>query len=172
MTLVTKRSVYRYVWRNIVAGLGVLLLWYIGFSGTKGYWAVEQMLPDNMAVISEYPNASLDDRWEMKLGGSYQYLKFLKDNTPPSAVILYPSREAFFPTGVQSQFQGEPYNKIWATRFLYPRRLVLRDEFQTSLWGAKVTHVAIANKQGYDLFDAASRPDSSEMVDFTVLPVK
>lgn len=128
------------------------------------------MLPNNVKFISQHSSASIPQRWEFKLGAAYNYLTFVRDNTPPNAVILYPTQSAFFPQGVESIFKStEPYNKLWATRFLYPRKLILRDEFENSPYAKLVTHVAIVNGIGYDVFPPQHMP--AEKLDFTIIQI-
>ena len=59
-----------------------------------------------------------DNRFEMKLGLSHVYLRYVKESTPENAVILLPGKEAFYPEGEERIFSGEPYNKLWAIRVL------------------------------------------------------
>ena len=42
------------------------------------------------------------------------------------------------------------YNKIYATRFLYPRKLVLESEFGVSKYADQINYVAIVNGEGKD----------------------
>ena len=88
-----------------------------------------------------------------KLGLSHVYLRYVKENTPENAVILLPGKEAFYPEGEERIFSGEPYNKLWAIRFLYPRRVIIPSELGKTPWSEKVTHVAIVNGRGYEYLD-------------------
>lgn len=164
----------KFIIRNAIAGLAILLLWFGWLSKTESAeWIVGQMLPGNMEIIEQHPDLSLDQRWEFKLGAAFNYLQFIKQRTPENAVILYPDHGAFFPAGVESPFRGtEPYNKVWATRFLHPRRLVLRSESGTSPYTDNITHVAIVNGIGYDVFPAQQLPDSTDREAFTIIAVQ
>ena len=79
--------------------------------------------------------------------------KFVKESTPENAVILLPGKEAFYPEGEERIFSGEPYNKLWAIRFLYPRRVIIPSELGKTPWSEKITHVAIVNGRGYEYLD-------------------
>jgi hypothetical protein len=114
------------------------------------HWAYNSLLKGNMATIRKYPNATLDERAEMKLGFDYTYLQFLKKETPEDAVILYPDGKDFFPEGEESPFKQDVSNKMWALRFLYPRKLVLPSEMETNCYAKDITHVAIVNGRGYE----------------------
>ncbi|MDR1938844.1 MAG: hypothetical protein LBQ73_10170 [Tannerellaceae bacterium] len=114
------------------------------------HWVYNTLLKGNMKMITQYPNLAVDQKNEMKLGFDYVYLRFLKNSTPEDAVILYPSREDFFPEDKQSPFKQEINNKVWALRFLYPRKLVLPSEMETNRYAQDITHVAIVNGRGYE----------------------
>lgn len=115
-----------------------------------GYNWAYNMLKGNLEVAQHYAQTTTDERYEMKLGLSHVYLRYLKENTPPDAVILLPGKEAFYPEGQERIFSGEPYNKLWATRFLYPRRVIIPSELGVTPWSQKITHVAIVNGIGYE----------------------
>lgn len=118
-----------------------------------GYNWAYNMLRGNLEAVQHYARTTTDQRFEMKLGLSHVYLRYLKECTPPDAVILLPSKEAFFPEGQERIFSGEPYNKLWATRFLYPRRVIIPSELGETPWSEKITHVAIVNGVGYEYLD-------------------
>ncbi len=127
--------------------LALVLVKYI-FSEHPTYrWVYHDLLKGNMKVMKEHPKLSFDQKMQMKLGADYDYLLFLKRTTPENAVILYPSQEAFSKKG--SPFT-QIYNKMYATRFLYPRKLVLESELDVSKYANEITHVAIVNGEGRD----------------------
>lgn len=130
-------------------GFTYLLLQYL-FSISPSYdWVYNALLKQNMQLINQYPDVSFEQKMALKLGASYEYLYYIKQQTPPDAVILYPSADAFRVKG--NPFTQEIHNKLFATRFLYPRRLVQREELQKSPYADKITHVAIVNGVGLDL---------------------
>jgi glycosyltransferase involved in cell wall biosynthesis len=130
--------------RNVALLLPALLLVYCALTLQPGYsWALS-MLRSNRTLIRQNPHATFDQKMQLKLGASYDYLQYVRQSTPPDAVILYPSKQAFTRQG--SPFTQEIYNKVYATRFLYPRKLVTEDDLKRgSRYGAHITHVAIAN---------------------------
>jgi hypothetical protein len=119
-----------------------------------------------MEFIRTYPDMTTEQRLEAKLGMSYTYLQFVKKQTPEDAVILFPGWNEFFPEGVKSPFDGNITNKIWATRFLYPRKIVFSSEQDKCRYGKNITHVAIVNGMG---FEKVSYP-VAEKFDHGVLP--
>lgn len=135
--------------RNLmVCALFFLLVLYC-YKKIPGYtWVHDGLLRGNMQVIKQYGQLSLDQKYEMKLGYTYAYLRYIKQQTPEDAIILMPSdADIYFSKG--SRFTGEPNNKLWSSRFLYPRKLVYVDE-QASAYMSQITHVAIINGWGYD----------------------
>lgn len=142
----------RELWRNLwVAAFVCLCSWGI-FSSLEGYrWVYNDLLVANMDMIRKLPDLTNDQKYEIKLGASYKFLRTVRENTPESAVLLYPPTDAFFPKGEKSQFTGgEPNNKLWALRFLYPRKLILASEFDTSPYRFYVNYIVIVNGWGYD----------------------
>lgn len=156
------------IFKNIVAAGAVAACIAGCLNVQQGYsWAYNSLLKGNMQTIRTYPNLTIDQKYEMKHGTDYSYLRFLKQATPEDAVILYPSGEDFYPAGVDSPFkQAGISGRNWALRFLYPRRIVLPSEMETSLYADSITHVAIVNGRGYERlnYPVATKED------FTVLP--
>lgn len=145
---------FAWVVKNMVALIVVLfLLNKFVISIQPGYNWAYNMLQKNLEYTRLYAQTTTDNRFEMKLGLSHVYLRYLKENTPENAVILLPPKEAFYPEGEERIFSGEPYNKLWATRFLYPRRVVIPSELGVTPWSEKITHVAIVNGRGYEYLD-------------------
>lgn len=145
---------FTWVVKNMVALIVALfLLNKFVISIQPGYNWAYNMLQKNLEYTRLYAQTTTDNRFEMKLGLSHVYLRYLKENTPENAVILLPPKEAFYPEGEERIFSGEPYNKLWATRFLYPRRVVIPSELGVTPWSEKITHVAIVNGRGYEYLD-------------------
>lgn len=132
--------------KNMLCLLPALLLISLTFSKSPGYKWTRTMLESNAEFIQTYPDLSFDEKMQWKMGDDYNFLLNIKQNTPEDAVILYPTSEAFRKEG--SPFHGEIYNKIYATRFLYPRKLVLEDELETNRYADSLTHVAVVNGIG------------------------
>ena len=145
---------FSWVAKNIFAVVIVLfLLNKFVLDVQPGYNWAYNMLQKNLETIRHYSRTTTDNRFEMKLGLSHVYLRYVKENTPENAVILLPGKEAFYPEGEERIFSGEPYNKLWAIRFLYPRRVIIPSELGKTPWSEKITHVAIVNGRGYEYLD-------------------
>lgn len=134
---------FRRIVTNMLAlGLSLLLTTAL-FKLCPGYhWVYADLLKGNLEIAKKYPQLTFDQKMQMKLGFDYRYLMYVRDATPEDAVIRYPSGAAFGKKG--SPFKHIS-NKIFATRFLYPRKLVQENEMGTSKYAGKITHVAIVN---------------------------
>lgn len=155
--------------KNIFAGLIIYVLVFQCIQKQPGYnWAYNSLMKGNYKVIRENRKLTPDQRLEAKIGINYAYWKFLKENTPEDAVILYPTTQIFFPKDQKSHFTGEPANKTMAARFLHPRILVYPTETETSRFGKQITHVAIVNGWGYDYLEY----EVSNRSEIAVLPLK
>ncbi|MBP3775153.1 MAG: hypothetical protein ILA34_07380 [Bacteroidaceae bacterium] len=116
-------------------------------------WLWNNYLKGNVEMIRQYPNLTYDEKMGMKLGADYQYLLWLRDNTPQDAVVYYPSAGDFragHPAVQQNPFNGKLNDKLTAVRVLYPRRVVTEDEWGKTSWTAKVTHVGVVNGRNKD----------------------
>ena len=128
-----------------------ILILYYNFSGYKWLW--DSLVIRNLEIISQYPNMSIENKWEAKCKFDYTYVNFIKKNTPEDAIILMPSYNEILPKGEKSDFlktAGGIKNKAWATYFLYPRKLVYEDEGDSNPYYDKANYVAIVNFKGYD----------------------
>lgn len=131
-----------------VAAITIAFLLIVACQKSPGYhWVYNDLLKGNMEIFRKYKNTTTDQRYEMKLGFSYVYLRFIKNQTPDTAVILMPEGDVFYPKNEKSDFTGEIRNKLWTSRFLYPRKIIYDKERKEQ---DKITHVAIANYWGYD----------------------
>ncbi|MDR1632203.1 MAG: hypothetical protein LBR97_04910 [Dysgonamonadaceae bacterium] len=140
--------------KNVCAVLAAGFILFKCIEVQPGYnWAYNGLLKGNMSTIRKYPDATLEQRNEMKLGFDHTYLQFLKKETPEDAVILYPSPEDFFPEGMESPFKQDVSTKTWGLRVLYPRKIVLPSEMETNRYAKDITHVAIVNGRGYERVD-------------------
>lgn len=138
----------KWLLKNVLFLILALLLVKYTFSEHPTYrWVYHDLLKGNMKTIKEHPKLTFEQKMRMKLGADYDYLLFLQRATPENAIILYPSQEAFSKKG--SPFT-QIYNKMYAIRFLYPRKLVLENELNISKYADKITHVAIVNGEGRD----------------------
>lgn len=111
-------------------------------------WLWEGYVKQNIEIAKQYPDISYDEKMQMKLGADYQYLMFLRDNTPKNAIIYYPTAGDFragVPGQQQNPFNGKLNDKLTAVRVLYPRRVVTVDEYGKTSWSKKINYVGIMN---------------------------
>ena len=150
-SLPSRSSSAYFIWiaKNILAVAVVALILKEAIQSQPGYnWVYNGLLKGNMETIKAYPHLNFDEKMGMKLGASYSYLMYVKEQTPENAVILWPSGADFMKE--KSPFSGELGNKTYALRFLYPRKLVTPDERGKSRYEKEITHVAIVNGAGLD----------------------
>jgi len=134
----------RWAVRNVLSLAISLLLVVALFNNHPAYhWVYADLLKKNTMQKRKYPHLTFDQKMQLKLGADYLYLMYVREVTPPDAVILYPSSAAFRKEG--SPFTHGIDNKICATRFLYPRKLVLESELGRNKYAKDITHIAIVN---------------------------
>lgn len=164
-----KTSAYAF---SFLRGLGVLavivaiICYFMTKDYSDGYRQITQMMSDNMKCIKEYKNESYDNRLYMKLGKDYEFIRFIRNSTPSNAVLLWPSSEQFH---IGEKFQQAISNRVWVTRFLYPRRVVMAEEIERSPWARKVTHIVIVNGE---IAGNIPFPEGQEIPEFAVLPAE
>lgn len=115
------------------------------------YGWVKDMLLENHTFIQSNQDLSIRERLGAKLGVSYNLFDSIRSDTPDTAIIYIPDKNAFFPPGVNSIFRGNPYNKLWAIRFLYPRKVVIPSEMGKTEYAEKISHVTIIYGKGVEL---------------------
>ena len=134
-------KVSKVLW-NLLGGCVAVLLISYTFE-QKGYQFVWSMLRRNWKVANEYKGLSLSDRYQMKLGNGYAVYKYVCDKTPEDAIIYIPAAKYFQQEGVE----GEPWNKLWAMRFLYPRQVV-QPHIKSAELGLCLPVITICNRTG------------------------
>ena len=148
------RGWVRIVLLNAIAGMSTIAVFFGILQVNPAYsWVWNSYVQNNVDKISLMIDAPIDQRMMMKLGPDYRYLMFLRDATPTSAVIYYPTSADFTtpkPGFPAPHFSGRLNDKLTAVRVLYPRRVVTEDEYGVTPWSKKITHVAIVNGHNID----------------------
>lgn len=102
-----------------------------------GYKFVKEMLEGNYKVIKNNPRATIDQRFEAKLGATYRACQYIRQNSPDTAVLLWPDSDDFSPIGME--------NKMYGLRFLHPRRLIMKKELSVLQNKDAITHVVVVH---------------------------
>ena len=158
--------------RNVAALLLVFLVVKALSGSFGGYPWLVSMLRSNAELIHRYPDLTIEQKNEAKQGFPYSFMNFVKANTPPDAVILFPPRDTLLRV---PELKDRPSNSSslrnlgWASYFIYPRRMVYADDTLSPL-RSRVTHVAILGKHGYEYLPLPV--DLSRVPAFTVIPLK
>lgn len=123
-----------------------LFLYYIIYSHPGYKWAFDSLVVSNAKFIYNNPDLSIDERYAMKLGFNYNFLKQLKDRTPEDAIILYPSPEVFYNEGNIKPFHDYHITMVrYANYFLYPRKVIYQSD-TTNHYYQLATHVTLVNE--------------------------
>jgi hypothetical protein len=137
--------------RSIFVAVIISVVLYQVVDKNNGYnWAWNSLLKGNWELIRKYPNTTLEERYQMKLGYDFAFLNYIKKNTPDTAIILFPKRELITEKVENTQLGSAIGNKMWVTHFIYPRRVIYKEEDTVNPLYKNVTHIAICAGHGYD----------------------
>ena len=160
---------FRIFLKNLTMLAGSVILLLLMKTYNNGYgWAYENLLKANLEFMNQAAKMSEDDKLNYKLGFSWKYMNFIKENTPKNSIIRLPPDSAFFPINKKSDFNSSIRSKIWASYFVYPRRLVYESEKDSSALYKQANYQAIVNYWGYDKLSY----EIEDKVPYTVLPLK
>ncbi len=154
----------------LVVGVGVLLFHKVISSNEAYGWLWNTFAPNNLESVKYAKNMSLAQRMSLKLGVDFNYIMVMRDFTPDSAIVFYPSKEDFLATpkyGDKLQFSGTMTDKMTAIRFLYPRKVVVSGELGKTPYAKRITHVGIVNGKNVEMLHY---PIDSTMM-YTILPI-
>ena len=147
-----KTNYFSWIMKNIIfAVIAVLTLAAVVIYSGGDYKPFLYSYHKDVKTFSHpaHRNATLDKRYIAVLKSVYEYIEVIKNSTPEDAVILYPEYESFFPENEKHVFHNSGVaNKMWAIRFLYPRKIVRPSELESSPYKDEITHVAIVNGRG------------------------
>ena len=148
----------------VLAVLVAILASLLVTESAEGYKWLDNTFSEYSTLIKENPDLPDEQKLFFKLGNDYAFLDYIKKNTPSNAVLLWPSKQQFDKGG---NFQHAISNRVWVTRFLYPRRVVLADDMKTSPWAGRLTHIVIVNGE---VAGDIPFPEGQEKPQFAVLP--
>ncbi|MCK4679328.1 MAG: hypothetical protein KAT48_14435 [Bacteroidales bacterium] len=123
------------------------------FSIPSYKWVINDFLIGRLDVIRKNRSITFDKKNEIKLGFTYNYLNFIKTNTPENAIILMPPDSVINRCMKKGYFVKYVIQKPWASYFVYPRKLIYQREFKKNELRDIVTHVAVVDYWGYDLLN-------------------
>lgn len=135
--------------RNLLFAAIAATAVYATINSQPGYkWVYNSLLKGNMEMIRQYPNLSADQKLELKLRDNYTFVRYIKNSTPQNAVIVFPDWADL--RDKKSPFSNDISNKLYLSRYLYPRKVVLKSELATQP-DLHPTHAAIICGVGFDL---------------------
>ena len=102
---------------KLIRQLAALLLfvWTLGI-GLRASW---RYVAPELAFVRDNLHLSYDEKMQIKWGDYYEYMVFVRENTPAGATIIIPPQGDQWPTTGNSGLDSY---------FLYPRRLVGMDQ--------------------------------------------
>lgn len=157
---------------NILACLVGYFLFTTAVNKNASYnWLWNTFAPSNLESFERDRQADLRTRLMTRLGVDFNYLMMIHDYTPANAVVYYPSLDDFKAKpafGEQLPFNGRLVDKMTAIRFLYPRKVVVREELGKTPYADKITHVSIINGRNTDMLQY---PVDSTLM-FSILPAR
>lgn len=154
----------------LAVGIAALVFSKVVKNNTSYNWLWFTFAPNNLENIKVDKTLGYQERLSHKLGVDFNYIMMIRDFTPQNAIIYYPSKDDFLATpkyGDKLPFNGVLVDKMTAIRFLYPRKVVVREEMGHTPYARRITHVGIVNGRHTDML---SYPvDSTTM--HSILPV-
>ena len=145
-----KSTRYNFTWwmKNLLIAAVVYMLCPSLVKSNLGYeWLIDGYAKSNLEAVRQIEGFTNDQKLEAKLGYDYAFIEMIRRTTPENAVVFYPSREDFTDKAASTgiSFSGNLCDKLSAVRFLYPRKIVIKQELNKTSWSKKLTHVAIVN---------------------------
>ena len=129
----------------------------------SGYdWLLNTMLKNNLETISNNPDKTLQQKYELKWGpGEIKYVDSIRRKTPEASIVMLPPK---------SLIQGIGFKSVvdlpWITYFLYPRKVVYGDSIRDPLYD-KADYIVAINGWGLDkLKYQVEKPEQ-----FMILPI-
>ncbi len=150
ITMKKKSSLFQRIAFNLVGCLlAYILLTGIVFKQEDYAWAIT-MLEENHDFVMDNGKMNLQERYTSKMGVTYSLFDSVCSRTPDTAIIYIPGQQAFFPKDQERIFTGEPFEKMWAIRFLYPRKVVTELEYERCVYSDEIDYVIVVNGKGVE----------------------
>ena len=154
---------------NIVLALAILLLVLWSKDNFRGYqWLTQSLIKNNQKIMEQYGDIPMGQKLSMKLGINGAFVNYVKENTPPDAIILYPPKEVVRDKDYKRKFNHYSTAKYSLRYYLYPRQPVFPDDSGVLPIYDSITHVAIINGWGYHKLNYPVRKKQ----DLNILPVE
>lgn len=145
--------------KNVFLLIAMFFLTYYLVGNVKGYqWLNERFIQGNLTKLEKYADLTDDQKYQAYFRFNHQFMTFIRDNTADSAIIFMPPDSVIDVENKKSAFYHKKKsntiaNKVWATYFIYPRKLVYYDEKDMIPAFDQYTHVACVDGWGYDYLE-------------------
>lgn len=156
-----------FIFRNIFVGFVLVILLSTIYNRTKAYkWNYEQLYKINYNALVNYPDYTIEQKYQSKLGFYGKYMFFVKSHTPDTAIILMPADSIIRAIDKKNRM-GWLTSKRHSTYFLYPRKPIYKKLSSDSIYFDKITHVVIVDGKGYENLPFAVKNKN----EYTVVPM-
>jgi hypothetical protein len=145
--------------KNVFVLIGFFSVIYLLTAHVQGYiWLKERFIKGNLEKQEKFHGLTESDQYIAYFKFNYQFLAFIKENTADTAIVLMPPDSIIMPENAKTAFTTDKksqsvLNKVWASYFIYPRKLVYQREEGELLGFDSYNHVACIDGWGYDYLD-------------------
>jgi hypothetical protein len=125
-------------------------------SGYKYCEIVQQEIDKRSQTVTDpilRKKIAYDLKYEAKVGVEYDFLKFIRENTPDNAIILFPPNDIITKKTNYLTLKSDLDTKTWVSHFLYPRTVVYEREKSKNPFYAKAQYIVLLHGWGYDHLD-------------------
>lgn len=142
--------------KNVLVLIGIFSGMYLLTEHVQGYtWLKERFIKGNLEKQEKFTDLKEAEMYEAYFKFNYQFLAFIKENTADTAIVLMPPDSIIMPENAQTAFftnkrSQSVLNKVWATYFIYPRKLVYQREEGELIGFNRYNYVACIDGWGYD----------------------
>jgi len=148
-----------FMFKNVVIGAVFFSLMLYTATNVSGYnWFFANLIKGNLSFIKQNAKITVAQKKQYKLKAPYNYLEFVNQKSPDSAIVLFPFDSTHY---TDKNFKIADFekprltimSKSYVSSLIYPRKAVfLRDKDSDPLF-SQYTHVALVGGMGYELLD-------------------
>ncbi|MEX2596171.1 MAG: hypothetical protein WEC59_04505 [Salibacteraceae bacterium] len=168
-------SMYIPFLKNVIGLIALFFLSYYLINNIRGYkWLSSRFLESNIEKMEKLEHLTTSEKYQAYFRFNHKFLEHINQNTPDSAIIYMPPDSVIMPeSGKKTDFYTKKksnsiLNKVWATYFVYPRKLVYHDEREEIPAFDRYNYVACVNGWGYEHLEY--RVSEKQKAQYQILP--